>query len=234
MTGRDLFLKYYKTAKEENRPFLLENEAREVCEAYGISTPEGGFIKNKEEAISLARKIGYPVVLKVVSPQVIHKSEVGGVKVKINSDEELTKAYDDIVRSVKEHVPNAEIRGMLLTKMAGNGVETIVGLKRDPIFGPVVMFGIGGIFVEVYRDVTFRVCPVTERDAEEMFKEIKGHKLLEGFRGLPKANLDELKKIVLATCSLGVENPEIESVDLNPTLVDEKKALALDTRIIIS
>jgi acetyl-CoA synthetase (ADP-forming) len=233
MGGRETFLKYYTLAKDENRDFLLENEAREVCKAYGVPLPEGGFARNKEEAVLIAEKIGYPVVMKVISPQVIHKSDVGGVKVSISSEEQVSEAYDVISESVKKHVPKAEIKGMLVAKMADKGVETIVGLKRDAIFGPVVMFGIGGIFVEVYRDVTFRVCPIEGRDAEEMLNEIKGYKLLKGFRGMPRANIDALKRVILATCTLGMENPEIGSVDLNPVLVNEKAALALDTRIII-
>lgn len=233
MEGRDVFLKYYTLAKNEKRDFLLENEAREVCKAYGIPLPEGGFARDKDEAILIAEKIGYPVVMKVISSQVIHKSDVGGVKVGISSKEQVPEAYDMISESVKKHIPDVKIRGMLVVKMAEKGVETIVGLKRDAIFGPVVMFGIGGIFVEVYRDVTFRVCPIEDRDAGEMLNEIKGYKLLRGFRGMPKADVDSLKKVILATCALGMENPEIGSVDLNPVLANEEAALALDTRIIV-
>ena len=234
MSGRTIFLKYYEAAKDEGRKFLLENEARDVCQAYGIPVPDGGFAKTKEEALNLARRVGYPVVLKIVSPQVLHKSDVGGVKVGISSDEELSTSFDEIISKVKGNVPRAEIRGLLVSKMVGKGVETIIGMKKDKIFGPVVMFGIGGIFVEVYKDVSFRVCPVSDLDAEEMIREIKGFKLLEGFRGLPKANLEALKDVLKKTCLLASENPEIDSIDLNPTAVDEKGALALDTRIIVS
>lgn len=234
MSGRTIFLKYCEDAKREGRNFLLESEAREVCQAYGISVPDGGFVKTKEEALDLANKIGYPVVLKIVSPQVLHKSDVGGVKVGISNDEELSKSFDEIVSKVKENVSEAKIRGLLVSKMAEKGVETIIGMKKDRIFGPVVMFGIGGIFVEVYKDVSFRVCPISDVDAEEMIREIKGSKLLEGYRGLPKANLEALKDVLKKTCLLASENPEIDSIDLNPTVVNEKGALALDTRIIIS
>jgi acyl-CoA synthetase (NDP forming) len=142
-------------------------------------------------------------------------------------------AYDAIVESVKQHSPEAQIRGQVIAKMAGEGVETIVGLKRDEVFGPVVMFGIGGICVEVYQDVTFRLCPVGEKEVEDMLSEVKGYKLLGGFRGKPKADMDALKKVILAVCALGTENPEVGSVDLNPVLVNGEGALALDTRIVL-
>ncbi len=172
MSGRDVFLKYYERAKEEGRNFLLEDEAREVCLAYGIPVPDGGFARDKEEALNLARRVGYPVVLKIVSPQVLHKSDVGGVKVGISDDEGLSKSFDEMISKVKESIPQAEIRGVLVSKMAGKGIETIIGMKKDRIFGPVVMFGIGGIFVEVYKDVSFRVCPVSDAEVEEMMREI--------------------------------------------------------------
>jgi len=233
MSGREVFLKYYHLAREENRGFLLEHEAAEVCLSYQLPLPEADLAANKEEAISIAEKLGYPVVMKVVSPQVLHKSDVGGVRVGIQAREQLVEAYDAIVESVKQHSPEAQIRGQVIAKMAGEGVETIVGLKRDEVFGPVVMFGIGGIFVEVYRDVTFRLCPVGEKEVEDMLREVKGYKLLGGFRGKPKADMDALKKVILAVCALGTENPEVGSVDLNPVLVNGEGALALDTRIVL-
>ncbi len=233
MGERELFLKYYELAKSEDRNFLFENEAAEVCRIYALPLPEAGFGVDKEEAVALADKLGYPVVLKVVSPEVIHKSDVGGVRVDISTQDQLVEAYDAILGSVRAHEPEAEIKGFVIAKMAGEGVETIVGLKRDVVFGPVVLFGMGGIFVEIYKDVTLRVCPVGDGDVEEMIHEIQGRKLLEGFRGMPKANIEALKKVILAVSSLGTENPEVSSLDLNPVRVNEEEALALDTRIII-
>ncbi|MDA2933241.1 acetate--CoA ligase family protein [Acidobacteria bacterium AH-259-D05] len=232
MSGRELFLKYYQQAKDEDRNFLLENEAAEVCQSYALPLPECGFAQDKEQAVSIAQQLGYPVVMKVVSPQVIHKSDVEGVRVGLGRPEEVVEAYDAICASVKGHEPKAEIRGQIIAKMAGEGVETIVGLKRDEAFGPVVMFGIGGIFVEVYKDVSFRLCPVGDEEVEAMVNEVKGHKLLQGFRGMPKADMEALKKVILAVCSLGTENPEVSSIDLNPVRVNGEGALALDTRII--
>ncbi|MCZ6485494.1 MAG: acetate--CoA ligase family protein [Acidobacteria bacterium] len=233
MTGRETFLKYYQAAQNENRKFLLENEAAEVCRSYRLPLPEGGFASDKEEALSIAERLGYPVVMKVVSPQVIHKSDVEGVRVGIATREQLAQAYDGIVERVKKFKPEAEIKGQVIAKMAGEGVETIVGLKRDEVLGPVVMFGMGGIFVEVYQDVTFRLCPVGKEEVEEMLSEVKGFQLLGGFRGMAKADTGALKKVILAVCALGTENPEVGAVDLNPVLVNGEGALALDTRIIL-
>ncbi|MBI4455193.1 MAG: acetate--CoA ligase family protein [Acidobacteria bacterium] len=231
--GRELFLEHYKLAKREHRNFLLENEAAEVCRMYSIPLPDGGLAVDKASAVLIADGVGYPVVMKVVSPEIIHKSDVGGVRVGIHSKEQLVEAYDSIIDSVKKHQSTAEVRGFVVAKMAGKGVETIVGLKRDAVFGSAVMFGIGGIFVEVYKDVSFRVCPVRNGDIEEMLGEIRGRVLLEGFRGMPKVNMDALKKVIMAVCSLGMENPEVSSVDLNPVLATGEGALALDARIIL-
>jgi acetyl-CoA synthetase (ADP-forming) len=233
MTGRETFLKYYQAAQNEKRNFLLENEAAEVCRSYRLPLPEGGFASDKEEALSIAERLGYPVVMKVVSPQVIHKSDVEGVRVGIATKDQLVQAYDGIVERVKKNKPEAQIKGQVVAKMAGEGVETIVGLKRDEVLGPVVMFGMGGVFVEVYQDVTFRLCPVGEEEVEEMLSEVKGYQLLGGFRGRAKADTDALKKVILAVCALGTENPEVGAVDLNPVLVNGEGALALDTRIIL-
>ena len=233
MSGRELFLQYFQQAREEKRTFLLEHEAAQVCEGYGLSLPAGSFAQDKEQAVSIAQELGYPVVMKVVSPQVIHKSEVEGVRVGIANEEELLESWDSISASVMSHEPNAEIRGQFIVGMAGEGVETIVGLKRDDTFGPVVMFGIGGIFVELYKDVSFRLCPLADSEVEAMVHDVKGHKLLKGFRGGPEADMEALKQVILTVCSMGTDNPEIASIDLNPVRVNENGALALDTRIIL-
>ena len=173
------------------------------------------------------------MVIKLISPQVSHKSDVGGVRLNVRSAAEASEACEAIVKSVKSYVPQAEIRGFWVAKMVGKGVETIVGLKRDPVFGPVAMFGVGGVFVEIYRDVSFGVCPLRDEDIEEMLAGIQGHQLLEGFRGMPRANTQALKQILRAVCQLGMENPEIEAIDFNPVWADPESALALDARIII-
>ena len=234
MSGRELFLKHCQQARDEKRTFLLENEAAQVCESYGLPLPPSGYAEDREQAVSIAEEVGYPVVMKVVSPQVIHKSDVEGVRVGIANREELLEAWDAISASVTSHVPDAEIQGQFIAGMAAEGVETIVGFKRDETFGPVVMFGIGGIFVELYKDVSFRLCPVADAEVEAMVNEVKGHKLLKGFRGRPEADMEALKKVILAVCSMGTDNPEVGSIDLNPVRVNGEGALALDTRIILA
>ena len=209
-------MKYYQQARDQKRTFLLENEAAQVCESYGLPLPASGYAQDKEQALSVAEEVGYPVVMKVVSPQVIHKSDVEGVRVGVATREELLEAWDAISASVTRHLPDAEIQGQFIARMAGEGVETIVGLKRDATFGPVVMFGIGGVFVELYKDVSFRLCPVADAEVEAMVSEVKGHKLLKGFRGMPEADMEALKKVILAVCAMGTDNPEVSSIDLKP------------------
>ncbi len=233
LNGRKTFLQCHQQARDAKRTFLLENEAAQVCESYGLPMPASGFAADKEQAVSVARAVGYPVVMKVVSPQVIHKSDVEGVRVGIEGEEELLEAWDSIFASVRSHESGAEILGQFIAGMAGEGVETIIGLNRDDMFGPVVMFGIGGIFVELYKDVSFRLCPLEASEVEAMVHEVQGHKMLKGFRGMPVADMEALKKVILAVCTMGMENPEVSSIDLNPVRVNGEGALALDTRIIL-
>ncbi|MCD6300978.1 MAG: acetate--CoA ligase family protein [Staphylothermus sp.] len=221
-----------ENAIKEGRRKLLEHEAFEVIRAYGIPAPETGLAKTPEEVAELADKIGYPVVLKIVSPDISHKSDVGGVILNINSREEAIEGFKKIQENVKTKAPGARIVGVLVQKMAPKGLEVIIGGLRDNIFGPVVMFGLGGIFVEVLRDVSFRIAPLTEEDALEMMKEIKAAKLLEGYRGQPPVDKKSLAKIILGVAKLLEENPEIESIDLNPVMAYSEKAIVVDARVI--
>ena len=234
LNSRELVLKYCRRASDEKRNFLMENEAAQVCRSYMVPLPASGYARDKDQAITIAEAVGYPVVMKVVSPHVIHKSDAGGVQVGIQAEEELLGAWDAISASVMSYNSNAEIRGQFIAEMAGEGVETIVGFKRDETFGPVVMFGLGGIFVELYKDVSFRLCPLADADVEAMINEVKGHKLLQGFRGMPTVDVEALKQIILTVSSMGMDNPEISSIDLNPVRVNKEGALALDTRIILT
>ncbi|MCD6195330.1 MAG: acetate--CoA ligase family protein [Staphylothermus sp.] len=222
-----------ENAIKEGRRKLLEHEAFEVIRAYGIPAPETGLAKTPEEAAELADKIGYPVVLKIVSPDISHKSDVGGVILNVNSKEEAVEAFNKIQENVKTKAPGARIVGILVQKMAPKGLEVIIGGLRDNIFGPVVMFGIGGIFVEVLRDVSFRIAPLSEEDAIEMMKEIKASKLLEGYRGQPPVDKKSLAKIILGVARLLEANPEIESIDLNPVMAYPDKAIVVDARVIL-
>jgi acyl-CoA synthetase (NDP forming) len=221
-------------ALAEGRSKLLEHEALRLAELYGVPVPGYGLAKSEDEAVQLAEKIGYPVVLKVVSPDIVHKSDVGGVIVDVRDSEGVRRAYREIMENVKKHAPNARLVGVLVQKMAPKGaIEVIVGGLRDPVFGPTVMFGLGGIFVEVFRDVSFRIAPFTERDAEEMIEEIKAAKILKGYRNTPPRDIKALVKIIMAVQKLMVENPEVRELDLNPILSYPDGALAVDARVIV-
>ncbi len=220
-------------AKEEGRNVLLEHEAKELIASYGIPVTKIRLVGSEDEAVEAAREIGFPVVLKIVSPDVIHKSDVGGVKVNLKTEEEVRSAYRSILESVKERVPNARITGILVQEFAPQGLELIIGLIRDPQFGPTVMFGLGGIFVEVYRDVSFRVAPLTEYDADSMMKEIKAYKLLTGFRGMEPVDLEALRDALVKVGQIGLDLEEIAEMDLNPVIAYPRGIKVVDARIIL-
>jgi len=180
-----------------------------------------------------AEQIGFPVVLKIISPDILHKSDVGGVKVKLMNREEVEKAYDEIINNVKKAKEDARIIGMLVQEYAPAGREVIVGLTKDPQFGPTIMFGVGGIFVEIYEDVSFRVAPIDYEEAEEMIKEIRGYKLLMGARGEKPSDIEVLKKIIVGVSDIAMKYPMIKEMDLNPIEVYEKGAKIVDARIIL-
>jgi len=222
-------------ALSQRRKWLLEPEAKEVCRQFQIPVPEFGVAVSKEEAVNLANKIGYPVVLKIISPQVIHKSDVGGVIIGLKSDAEIREAYDKIIERVRKKVPNAIIEGVLVEKMYPSDVEVIVGMTKDPQFGPAIMFGLGGIFVEILKDVSFRIVPINEEDAREMIQEIKAYPILAGVRGKEQRDIDAIVKIILKVSELVSRYKQINQLDLNPIFVYEKGkgAVAVDARIIL-
>jgi acetyl-CoA synthetase (ADP-forming) len=223
----------FSQAIKEGRKNLTETEAKAVCMDYGIPVTRSELAENEEEALKLAEKIGFPVVLKIVSPNIIHKSDVGGVIVNLKNAKEVGNAYKQILSNVKKHVANAKIVGMLVQEMAPASTEVIVGSIKDPQFGPALMFGLGGVFVEVLKDVTFRIAPVNEEEAHEMIEEVKAYPLLKGYRGSPPADINAIVKIILATSKLVMEHEEIKELDLNPIMVYEKGAKAVDARIIL-
>jgi acetyl-CoA synthetase (ADP-forming) len=223
----------FSQAVKEGRKNLTETEAKAVCMDYGIPVARSELAENEEEAFKLAEKIGFPVVLKIVSPDIIHKSDVGGVIVNLKNAKEVGNAYKQILSNVKKHVANAKIVGMLVQEMAPASTEVIVGSIKDPQFGPALMFGLGGVFVEVLKDVTFRIAPVNEEEAREMIEEVKAYPLLKGYRGSPPADINAIVKIILATSKLVMEHEEIKELDLNPIMVYEKGAKAVDARIIL-
>ncbi len=220
-------------ALEEGRRKLLEHEALEIVKAYGAPIAEAKLAKDPEEAVKIADEIGYPVVLKIVSPDISHKSDVGGVIVGLKNHSQVLEAAKKIFENVRRNAPKARITGLLVQKMAPPGLEVIVGGLRDNVFGPVVMFGLGGIFVEVLKDVSFRIAPITEEDAYEMMKEIKSAKLLEGYRGQPPVDKKSLAKIIIAVAKLLEENEEVESIDLNPIIAYPDSAVVVDARVIL-
>jgi len=220
-------------AKAEGRTVLTEIESKQVLEEAGVPTAAARLAKTAEEAVSAAKETGYPVVLKVVSPHVTHKSDVGGVRLGLDSPEAVTEAFAEIVAAVKEHEPGARIEGVAVQKMARPGIEVIIGMSKDPQFGPVLMFGLGGILVEVLKDVAFRIVPLEPRDARQMIREIKGFPVLQGFRGRAPADLEALEKLILKVSAFVEAHPAIEELDLNPVLAYADGAIAVDARIVV-
>ena len=222
-------------ARSEDRKKLLEHEAYEALRAYGLPVPKAGLARSVEEAVEIGEKIGYPLVLKIVSPDIVHKSDVGGVKVGVKNAEEVKDAFKSIMSNVKDKAPDAKIAGVLVQEMVPEGLEVIVGATRDPTFGPVLLFGLGGIFVEVLKDVSFRIAPVTKFDAESMLGEIKAAKILEGYRGTPPRDKDALVDIIMKLSKFMEEQELVTDVDLNPIMAFEKgKGAAIaDARVLI-
>ncbi|MCX8208390.1 MAG: acetate--CoA ligase family protein [Sulfolobales archaeon] len=222
-------------ALDEGRNKLLEHEAYEFLKVYELPVPKFGLATTKEEAAEIAEKIGYPVVLKIVSPDIVHKSDVGGVKVNISSEQEVRKWFEVIMSNVRSRAPAARVSGILVQEMVPQDLEVIVGATRDAVFGPVVMFGLGGIFVEVLRDVSIRITPITEYDAEEMLREIKAAQILQGYRGSPPRDRKAIVDIILKVGRLMEEVPEVTDVDLNPVMVfpEGMGAKIADARILV-
>jgi len=191
--------------------------------------------KTAAAAADIADDMAFPVVMKIVSPQILHKSDAGGVVVKLGSRDDVINTFHRIVESASTYNPEAVIEGVLVQKMAETGEEVIMGMTRYPVFGPLLMFGFGGIFVEVFQDVTFRLAPLKRNSAHRMIREIKGYKLLNGFRGRPKADLEILEKLLLSLSDLVTAHPEIMEMDINPLMVHEdgNGATVADCRIIL-
>jgi len=219
---------------KEGRGFLLEYEAEEILAEYGLDVAPALLARNPEEAVSFASEVGWPVVLKVMSPRIIHKTEAGVVMVGIGGVEELCRAWEKLIKNAAAYDSAAEIKGVLVQKMIPGGKEVIVGASRDPQFGPLVMFGLGGIFVEVLNDVVFRAAPVSEKEAERMIGEIRFLKLLKGFRGDEPADIPALASAVSRISKLVTDFPRISELDANPIKADSKKAWVVDARIILS
>jgi len=219
--------------KTDRRTVLTEFESKKLLERAGIPVVETRLVRTKRETISVSKEMGFPVVLKITSPDIVHKSDSGGVKLGIANATQASKAYSEIMSSIKQRYPSAIIHGLTVQKMAPPGIEVIVGMSKDPQFGPVLMFGLGGILVELLKDVSFRIVPVSKRDAAEMIREIKGYPLLEGYRGQEPANIDALQDIIVRVSQFVERTPEIKELDLNPIFAYKDKAVSVDARIVL-
>jgi acetyltransferase len=223
-----------RDAARENREILTETEAKKLLEDYCLPTVKTLVAKTADEAARMAMNVGYPVVLKILSPQIVHKTEAGGVILDIATEAELRKAFDQIMQRAQEYDPNAEIQGVTVQPMIKKrGYEVILGAKSDPLFGPVILFGMGGIGVELYKDVAIGLPPLNRTLARRIMEETKVYQLLKGFRNMPPANLKLLEELIVLFSQMLVDFPQLKEVDINPLFVNEKEAFALDARIII-
>ncbi len=220
-------------AKEQGRAVLTEIESKQVLEEAGIPTTKARLARTAEEATQAAAEIGFPVALKIVSPDITHKSDVGGVKLNLSSTEEVEVAFEEVIRSAKAAQPEARLEGVAVQTMARPGTEVIIGMSKDPQFGPVLMFGLGGILVEILKDVSFRIVPLERRDAREMVREIKGFPILQGFRNQEPADVEALENLLLRLSAFVEAHPEVQELDLNPVFAYRDGALAVDARIVV-
>lgn len=214
---------------------LGESATRPLLEAYGIPVVKGGFAANAAEAGRLVDEIGGPVVMKIVSPEILHKSDVGGIRLNLADRTAVLAEYDRLMKDIHATKPEAHLEGVLIEKMAPRGQEVIIGMKRDAGFGPLLMFGLGGIYVELFKDVAFRIAPVTAAEARQMITETRAGKLLTGFRGAAKADLDAVVDVILRLGRISLDFPQIEEIEVNPLLVypEGQGVLALDGRVIL-
>lgn len=221
-------------ARNEGRTILTEIEAKQMLEEAGVPVSPARLAKTRDEAMQIAAQLGFPIVLKIVSPQITHKSDVGGVALNLTSADEVGAAFERVVASAKQHVPDATIEGVAVQRMEKQGTEVIVGMTTDAQFGPVMMFGLGGVMVEILKDVAFRVVPINDRDARQMIHEIKGFPLLEGYRGRDPADLAQLQALLMKVSSFIEQHPEVAELDLNPVFAYKDGAIAVDARIVLS
>jgi acetyl coenzyme A synthetase (ADP forming)-like protein len=223
-----------EAARTEGRTSLSAPEAKRVCDAYGIAVPREGLATSAYEAVTIAEDIGFPVVLKIVSPDILHKTEAGGVLVGLTSADDVSAGYETIVENARSYDANAEVTGVQVQQMLSEGTEVLIGAVTDPTFGPVVTFGIGGVLVEVMRDVTFRLAPTSRTDALEMVDGIRAAEVLRGVRGRAGVDRYALAAAIEAVSELVADFPEITEVDLNPVLASEEGAVAVDARFVVS
>lgn len=223
----------FAQAHNNGRTLLSEVEAKDILRGAGFPVVPTVLARTRREAASIAKEIGFPVVLKVVSPQVIHKTDVGGVKLGIRNASQVELAFKEIMSSVCATMPEARIDGVSVQPMARPGTEVIIGMSKDPQFGPVIMFGLGGILVELLKDVSFRIVPLTKRDASEMIREVKSYPLMRGYRGHEAVNINLLEDLIVKVSAFVDKTPEIKELDLNPVIAYKDSAVVVDARVIL-
>ena len=211
--------------------FYNEYKSKNILKEYGLPTGEFALAKSKEEAVEIAEAYGYPLVMKIVSDQIIHKTEAKGIKLNVANKEEVEIYFDEIIQNGKEYNNEAVIDGIIISPMVAKGVEVIVGGLQDVQFGPVIMFGLGGVFVEIFKDVEFRMAPLTKQEAITLISSIKAYPMLTGFRGMEPVNIEALADVLVQTGNLINENRKIKEIDLNPVICFENKVQVLDASI---
>lgn len=219
--------------KQSPRTVLDELRAKKILKEYGINVTEPVLVQSAESAVSVAKEIGFPVVMKIVSPQITHKSDIGGVRTGLIDGDDVSRAYAEIMAAAAEKVPEAVIEGVAVQKMAPSGIELVVGMTKDVQFGPALMFGLGGTLVEVIKDVAFRIVPLSRQDAKAMIRETKTYRLLKGYRGRRAVDIQYIEELLLRVSRMIEDNPEIKEMDINPLIAYGKSAIAVDARIIL-
>jgi acetyltransferase len=225
------------TRKQRNGLLQVsEGKGKDILSAYGFRIPQGSLAANAEEAVEIADRIGYPVAMKIASPQVIHKSDLGGVQLNLQDAESVEDAFDLMTMKIGKRMPDAVIEGIYVEEMVGKGLEVIIGMNRDPQFGPMLMFGLGGIFVEVLKDVTFNLAPITETEAVQMLKSTRSYAMLEGKRGQRRVDIGAIASGLQRISQLTTDFPQILELDINPFIVGEfgSEPIVADVRMTLS
>jgi acetyltransferase len=225
--------KIIKGALREGRHSLLEHEGKKLFEIHGAPVPQDCLVQSADEAVQCALDLGTDVALKIVSPDILHKSDAGGVRIKLNTEKEIRAAYREIMKSSRRYALKADIRGVLVSPMAAEGVEVIIGTKIDDQFGPVIMYGLGGIMVEIIKDVAFRVLPISPTGARKMIAETNSYPILDGARGTPPLDKKALQRLLVLCSDIVEAYPQIQEMDLNPVIVHQKGVSVVDVRIIL-
>ncbi len=221
-------------ARADGRTLLTEVESKQLLHDAGINVTQARLATSADDAVAAADDIGYPAVLKVVSGDISHKSDVGGVELNLDDGDAVRAAYDRMMAAVAENAPGSSVDGVSVQQMAAQGTEVIIGTTTDPQFGPVLAFGLGGIMVEVLKDVAFRIVPLESRDARQVVREIRGFPVLEGVRGQAGADLDALEAMILQVSAFAEEHPEVAELDLNPVFAYPDGAIAVDARVVLA